>query len=104
MSLDLENRKIKDTFRALLTVNAATNGISAVLQQVCDGEGTPAPMMLSTDEVHITNGFFLEGISVTLAGAQSGFVWSYNATLDRMELQDPGSISIDGALIGGQLF
>lgn len=104
MSLDLQNKKPKDTYKALLTVDNVNSGIDAVLRAICDGEGTPSVLEISTDKIHITQGFLLEGKSVTLVGAADGYVWTYNATLERMELSPPGAASIDGVLIGSQTF
>lgn len=104
MTANLGPKKIKLSFKALLTVDDTDNGITAVLKAVCDGEGTPSPLFISTEEIRISQGFFLEGKSVTLAGAVDNFVWAYNQSLDRMELMDPGSISIVGITIGGLTF
>lgn len=52
---DLTNQNIKDTFKALLQIPDYSNGLTADLQFLQDGDGTSTVVELSTTEMRVSN-------------------------------------------------
>lgn len=65
----LTGLKPKNTFKDLLQVSNSNSGIDATLRNVEDGEGSSAPIQLSTAAVNIT-ALQLSGTAVTVSAAE----------------------------------
>lgn len=76
----LPGKQINLTFRSLLRIPDDTNGVTASLQGVEDGEGTPTPLEISQTQVNITGGFSIEGVDVNAAGAGDKDVLMHNGS------------------------
>lgn len=104
----LTGRKIKDTYKGLLQVDA-TNGVDGTLRIVEDGEGTDTNLKLSTDAV--SAGHFSAG-SVTIDGGASqndAVNCSLNGSLEVHNQGHPTrgytflSVSDANGMVGGNL-
>ena len=63
----LTGKKIANTYKDLLMVNTGStySGLTSSLQQLQDGDGTQAPIQMSSDTLNVTGTFKIGGVALT---------------------------------------
>lgn len=95
MSIDLGPEKPKNTYKALLNIGDADNGINAVLKNVGDGEGTDSALQLSTDAVNVDGDFLVGSIQFDPTGASNGDTLVFDGTSFVAQAPGGSGLNID---------
>ncbi len=100
--MSLTGQQVNQSFRSVLNLPIASV-LSASLQTVQDGNGTSSPLQLSTLAVNIAGNFSVASIGIDPTGVVDGQILVFDFGSSKFI---PGNVSasIDGLLIGGEIF